>query len=179
MTLLWHEDMEYLNIINDLLDNEQVKSLECFTHHYVTNRLAHSISVSYRSYRWARRLQLNYVSIARASLLHDLFYYESTDKDKVGGKGHNYEHPRIALENAKQIINLTDIEQDIILKHMFGATLDIPKYAESWIVTFMDKEAAVCEFVSCFHQILVPKIVNRSKKIYHYIAPVLFFSGES
>ncbi|AXY25333.1 phosphohydrolase [Suicoccus acidiformans] len=146
MALNWREDREYLALVEDLLATEEVQRLESYVHHKVTNRLAHSISVSYRSYRWAKKLGLDTRAIARAGLLHDLFFYESADKGKVGGKGHNFEHPRIALENARKLTEISDLEADIILKHMCGATFDIPKYKESWIVTLMDKESAICEF---------------------------------
>ncbi|MBG9983099.1 HD domain-containing protein [Aerococcaceae bacterium DSM 111020] len=147
MRKFWQDDLEYMELIEDLLALEEVQSLEHFTHHKVTNRLAHSLSVSYYSYCMAKRLGLNTRAIARAGLLHDLFFYESEDKHEVGGLGHNYEHPRIALENAKKLTELSELECDIILKHMFGATKDLPKYKESWIVTFMDKRAAITELV--------------------------------
>ena len=146
MALAWRDNEEYMAIVADLMDQQCVKDLESFVHHKVTNRLAHSISVSYRSYRLAKRLRLDAVATARAGLLHDLFFYESCDKHQVGGRGHNYEHPRIALQNALKITDLSDKERDIILKHMFGATLAFPKYGESYIVTLMDKHTAICEW---------------------------------
>ena len=142
----WQQDQEFLDLVVDLLDHDDVKQLETFVHHKVTNRLAHSLSVAYRSFRWARRLGLNKRAVARAGLLHDLFFYECLGKESVGGKGHYYEHPRIAIKNAEKITELSDLERDIILKHMFGATLDIPKYPESWIVTLMDKQSAIYEW---------------------------------
>lgn len=145
MTQAWRDDHEYLALVEDLLELEEVKSLEKFTHHKMTNRLAHSISVSYYSYRMAKYFNLNTRAVARAGLLHDLFFYESANKHEVGGRGHNYEHPRIALENAKKLTELSELESDIILKHMFGATWDLPKYPESWIVTLMDKRATITE----------------------------------
>lgn len=145
MTIKWQEDTEYLELIEDLINHVDVQRLESLVHHKVTNRLAHSISVSYSSFCWARRLKLDTRAIARAGLLHDLFFYEAETKHEVGGKGHNYEHPRIALENALKITPLSDLEQDIILKHMCGSTFDIPKYAESLVVTLMDKQCAIQE----------------------------------
>lgn len=145
MTKKWQNDPEYLALIEDLLNHDMVQKLEMYKHHHVTNRLAHSLSVSYRSYRWARRFNLNTRAIARAGLLHDLFFYDGVDKNEVGGKGHNYEHPRIALENAKKLTELSELECDIILKHMAGATRDVPKFAESWIVTLMDKQSCIAE----------------------------------
>ena len=66
MTLKWQKDPEYLALVEDLLDHELVQKLEMYKHHHVTNRLLHSLSVSYRSYRWAKRLKLNTKAIARA-----------------------------------------------------------------------------------------------------------------
>ena len=148
LTLKWQKDPEYLALVEDLLDHELVQKLEMYKHHHVTNRLLHSLSVSYRSYRWAKRLKLNTKAIARAGLLHDLFFYDCETKHEVGGKGHNFEHPRIALENAKKLTELSELECDIILKHMAGATRDVPKYAESWIVTLMDKHSCIAELTT-------------------------------
>lgn len=178
MTLNWQADQEYVSIIGDLLDLEEVQRLESFVHHHFTNRLAHSISVSYRSYRWAKKLGLNKVAIARAGLLHDLFFYESCEKDLVGGKGHNYEHPRTALKNALKLVDLSDLEQDIILKHMFGATLDLPKYPESWIVTLMDKEAAISELSHGFFAIVQAEVVRAGQVYSKLIKPALIFNQE-
>ena len=43
MTMKWQKDTEYLKLIQDLIEHEDVKNLEKFVHHKVTNRLAHSI----------------------------------------------------------------------------------------------------------------------------------------
>ena len=145
MTLHWLDDQEYMTYVRDILYHPEVQRLDQFVHHKFTTRLEHSIMVSYLSYRWAKRLGLDARSTARAGLLHDLFFYEGCNKKQVGGRGHNYEHPRIALKNAEALFELNDLERDIILKHMCGSTRDIPKYKESWIVTMMDKQAAVME----------------------------------
>ena len=54
-------------------------------------------------------------------------------------------HPRIACKNAEKITELSDLERDIIIKHMWGATVALPKYKESYIVTFVDKYCAIKE----------------------------------
>ena len=43
------------------------------------------------------------------------------------------------------ITDLTEKEQDIILKHMWPVTLILPKYKESFIITFVDKYCAIQE----------------------------------
>ncbi len=55
-------------------------------------------------------------------------------------------HPRIAKRNAQKLIQLNKLEEDIIVKHMFGATISPPRYKESWIVTCVDKYWAVREW---------------------------------
>lgn len=169
MALDWQNDAEYLALIEDLIDLEEVQCLKNYVHHLVTDRLSHSLSVSYRSYRWAKRFNLNTRAIARAGLLHDLFYYDSADKHQVGGKGHNWEHPRIALQNALKITELSELEQDIIVKHMFGATRELPKYPESYIVTLMDKQAAIFELGVGFYHFCLAQSARQSKKLVSFL----------
>ena len=54
-------------------------------------------------------------------------------------------HPRIAVKNAEKITELSELERDIIIKHMWGATITPPKYKESYIVTMVDKYCAIRE----------------------------------
>lgn len=141
----WRSDKEYVAIVQDLLDTPAVKKLANYTQHHHSNRLQHSIAVSYDSYKIAKRLHLNYRSVARAGLLHDLFYYDwRTTKFDLGT--HAFIHPRVALRNAEKITPLTKMEKDIILKYMFGATLAVPRYPESLIVSLVDDFEAEHEF---------------------------------
>lgn len=138
------ENEDYLMIVQDLLDDETVNDLASFKHHKFTNRLEHSLCVSYSSYKWAKRLRLNYVEVARAALLHDLFFNMMVDSKN--SREHLVRHPEIALENAKKIVELTDLEQDIIVSHMFLVTMThIPKYKESLLVSLIDKTTSVKE----------------------------------
>lgn len=107
--------------------------------------MIHCISVSYASYQIAEKLHLDTRSIARAGLLHDLFYYDWRET-KFNLGSHAFMHPRIALRNAEKITSLNEKEKDIILKHMWGFTLARPKYAESYIVSFVDDYEAVGEY---------------------------------
>lgn len=143
----WKDDPEYVAIVSDLLAKPAVQKLRQYTQHHHSNRLQHSISVSYDSYRIAKRMHLDYRSTARAGLLHDLFYYDwRTTKFDLGT--HAFIHPRVALRNAEKITKLNKKERDIILKHMFGATLAVPRYPESLIVSLVDDYEAEHEFFS-------------------------------
>ncbi|MBU7456272.1 HD domain-containing protein [Leuconostoc fallax] len=142
----WQVDQDYVAIVGDLLQREEVQKLENYPQHHFSNRLEHSISVSYQSYLIAKKVGADEVATARAGLLHDLFYYDwRTTKFDEGT--HAYVHPRIALKNARKITHISPKEADIIVKHMFGATIAPPKYVESWIVSLVDDYAAVNEYL--------------------------------
>ena len=142
----WHQDQDYLNIVDDLLQHDEVQQLAQYTQHHFSNRLRHSISVSYQSYTIAKKIGADAEATARAGLLHDMFYYDwRVTKFEEGS--HAYVHPRIALQNARKITHISDKEADIIVKHMFGATIALPKYRESWIVSIVDDFAAVNEYL--------------------------------
>ena len=141
----WRTDKEYVALVEDLLSQPAVQKLAKSTQHHHSDRLQHSIAVSYDSYRIAKRLHLDYASTARAGLLHDLFYYDwRTTKFNLGT--HAFIHPRVALRNAEKLTSLNAKEKDIILKHMFGATLAVPRYLESLIVSLVDDYEAEQEF---------------------------------
>lgn len=148
----WRTDAEYVALVEDLLATEEVQSLVDFTQHHYSNRLDHSIAVSYISYRVAKRLGADTRATARAGLLHDLFYYDWRTEEYTGGS-HAYVHPRVAVENAEKITELNDKERDIIIKHMWLATIAFPKYKESYIVTMVDKYCAI-------NEVLVPAFRN-------------------
>lgn len=144
MTENWRDDEEYVSYIEDLLATDEVQRLADYTQHMNSTRLEHSISVSYNSYKLAKQFNGDARATARAGLLHDLFYYDwRTTKFDEGS--HAYMHPRIAMKNAEKITELSDLERDIIIKHMWGATITPPKYKESYIVTMVDKYCAIRE----------------------------------
>lgn len=143
----WENDAEYMSIVEDLLSKPELLKLDQITHHHYTTRLVHCLFVSYTSYKLAKSFNLDYVATARAGLLHDFFLEEREEIQELGLGSHNIVHPKIALENAEKITTLNKKEKDIILKHMFLATTGsgIPRFKESYIVTFVDKYCAVAE----------------------------------
>lgn len=144
MTNKWKYDLEYLSYVGDLLAIEEVQKLAEFTQHFHSTRLDHSISVSYYSYKITKKFGWNAKATARAGVLHDLFFYDwRTTKFDEGT--HAYMHPRIAVKNAEKITELSDLEKDIIIKHMWGATIAPPRYKEGYVVTMVDKYCAVKE----------------------------------
>ena len=138
------DDKEFYIIIEDLIKNPLVQDLENFTQHGFQSRLEHCVSVSYSSYKLGKKLDLDYIAMARGGLLHDLFFYDWRDTKFEEGT-HAYVHPRIAVKNAKKITTLTFVEEDIILNHMMGSTLDVPKTREGFLVSMVDKYLAISE----------------------------------
>ena len=141
-------DEEYKLIVDPIMSNEEFKTkMENIKHHDST-RLNHMLKVSYKSYKIAKLLKLDYVDVARAGLLHD-YYLDSvseqkTIKDKVSL--YTINHPKDAVENAKRLFNINEKEEDIIRTHMFPVDVKVPKYAESWIVSIVDKAISTAEF---------------------------------
>ena len=156
---------EYKNTMSDLLTHEKLKSLDEYKQHYKCTRLKHSINVSYYSFYIAKLLKLDYMSAAKAGLLHDLYFHE-----KAGFKQNMKmlrQHPKDALKNALEICDLSDKECDIIKRHMWLITLRPPKYKEGYIVSFVDKYCAAKEFFSSvFMKNFSRKSHNRMNRFY-------------
>jgi len=147
----YKNDEEYLFIINNIMKNEEFKKIDSIKHHNTT-RLDHSIKVSYYSYKIAKTLKLDYEDVARGGLLHDFYTDEICEchkvKDKI--KLFSTKHPKDAVNNAVTYFDLSEKEINIIETHMFPVDYRIPKYAESWIVSFVDKILSFGEFSKKF-----------------------------
>lgn len=139
--------LEYKKCISELWKHPNVKSMETFIQHSNVSTLDHCLSVSYMSFKICKRLKLDCRAGARGGLLHDFYLYDWHETKPKEGK-HGFVHPGIALKNANRFFELNDREQDIIMKHMFPLTPRLPKYAESWVVTLVDKYIAFKEIVN-------------------------------
>jgi len=152
---------EYILLVDDILLNLEFCKLKGFFHH--TNHIYdHVVRVSYISYVIAKALGLNYRSAARGGLMHDFSLYDwrkrkATDTSKAL---HGREHPHIALANARAQFEVSDLEADIIVKHMFPKTHAMPRYKESFVVSLSDKISAVYEY----YEPLKNRLIQRRKK---------------
>ena len=143
----YKKDNEYLSIIDNIMNNDEFKQMENIKHHNTT-RMNHLIKVSYNSYKVAKVFNLDYEDVARAGLLHD-FYTEEVNKcSKIKDKVllFSTKHPDAAVENSLRNFELTEKEVNIIKTHMFPIDYKVPKYAESWIVSIVDKVVSFGEF---------------------------------
>lgn len=141
----WRNDQEYMSYVGELLAKPEVQKLANYTQHHFSTRLQHVITVSYLSYRLAKKFNLNARATARAGILHDLFYYDWR-VTKFDRGTHAWIHPRIAVRNAEKLTTLSPLEKDIIIHHMFGATICPPKSLEGLIVSMVDKYSATQEY---------------------------------
>lgn len=139
----------FLRETEDLLAHPKVQALGDYQQHGSVSRLDHSLYVAYMSFRIATRLGLRAREAARGGLLHDLFFYDWHVSGPTCGN-HAHRHPLVALQNARQYFTLTPREENIIESHMFPLGYTLPRYAESFVVTFSDKVCATVEVASQF-----------------------------
>lgn len=153
-----YHDYEYMNITYDILNNNEFLEIKTCKHHGTT-RLEHSLRVSYYSYLLTKKLHLNYVATARGGLLHDFF--REKDLTRKSKKFSMMYHPYLALRNACETFEVSDLEKDIIINHMFPSLPHkIPKYLESWIVSLVDKTIAIYEFYASYGKAYFYKLSN-------------------
>ncbi len=135
------KENNYNLLVSDLLDNELVLQMKEYTHHGRTTCFQHCLNVSYYNYKLCKLFSLNERAGARAGLLHDLFLYDwHTYKPEKGERLHGFTHASRALRNVKDNFYITELEADIIGKHMFPLNLlAIPKYRETLIIVLVDK----------------------------------------
>lgn len=138
-------DKEYIDLIEDLLKEEKVQQMKNYRQHHNINCFDHCLYVSYNTYKICKKHHLDYVSAARGGLLHDLFLYDWRKRED-GRKGlHAFTHGKTAYKKALEFVNLNEKEKDIITKHMWPVTPALPKYKETFILSYVDKYFAIAE----------------------------------
>jgi len=158
----YKNDEEYLLIINNIMENEEFQKMSKIKHHNTT-RLNHMLKVSYYSYKVAKALRLDYREVARGGLLHDFYTEEISECDSIKEKVllFSIKHPKEAAENASNYFDLSEKEINIIKSHMFPLDYKIPKYAESWVVSLVDKVLSIGEVSKKFRFWIVFKLVKK------------------
>ena len=170
-----HNKYEYNRIVKDIVTNPNFLKLKDDIHHGAT-KFDHCSRVSRLSFLICKRLHLNYVDAARAGMLHDFFYGART----LTEENSYLNHPYTSLRNASENFSLSELEIDIITKHMFPHIVvkkvcplinrkeqaefksSMLRYKESWVI--------------CLADVLVSfKEVLRYKPIYMASLFVVFF----
>ena len=132
---------EFNEIISDILENKEFNELKKCKHHGIT-RFDHCMNVAYFTYKLTRKTNKNYKEVTRAAILHDFF---TNEVENMMPLKKYTDHPKFALENSKKYFKLNELQEDIILSHMFPVGLRVPKYKESWLVDFVDDVSAIYE----------------------------------
>jgi len=161
--------LEFSRAVSDLARTPVVRSMDNYTQHADISCLEHCLFVAYVSYRLCRILRLDADSAARGGLLHDLFLYDWHDKsireDIRGGirSLHGFTHPEAALKNATDNFELTDMERDIISRHMWPLTVKPPRYAETLVVCMADKACTLFEVTRLYKLMKMSMVMRLSR----------------
>ncbi len=158
-----HFEEWFLIVKNILLDKEFQKRI-FFKHHH-NSVFYHSVLVSYYAFNFAYNKKCDKRVCAIAGLLHDFYPYpwqyskelknldpillEHLQTKKKFFQKHGFVHAKEALENVQKFFH--DLESkkidDAILRHMFPLNIALPKYKESWIITYSDKMVTMKELL--------------------------------
>lgn len=136
---------EFNNLLLPIINNNQVQKMNDYIQHCDISCFEHCMNVAYYTYYICKKLHLDYKSAARAAMLHDFFLYDWRVTSSSRKKFHGFNHPKVALKNAMSCFELSNKEQDMILKHMWPITIKLPKYPESYILTITDKYSTISE----------------------------------
>ena len=148
---------EWYMIVEPKITSREYIKRRTFRHHGDVTVYEHSMMVSKKAYRMAKRIGADYKSAAIAGILHD--FYETPWQDvKIKQpiyKMHAFTHARVALNNSrkhfKKYLN-TKIE-NAILRHMFPLTIIPPKTVVGIIITISDKLSSL-DFITSKEAIL-------------------------
>lgn len=139
---------EFARLIRDITHSEDYRVMKERRHHVKGSVYDHSVKVAYLCYRHYQRFgtKIALSEFIRGALLHDYYLYDRNDKT-ASPRFHGFVHPGYALGNAKQRYpDLTRIERDMILRHMFPLTPIPPRTKAGWLICFYDKVAAVSDY---------------------------------
>ena len=100
------KQVEFNDIISDILKNEKIIGLR-YEYHHGISRLDHSLNVARLTFNMCKLFKIEKIEeVTRAALLHD-FYKTGEDSSFRG-------HPTTAVNNAKRVFNVNDMQADII-----------------------------------------------------------------
>lgn len=131
--------------IKTLCRNTRFSQTINYTQHGNTSVFRHCVAVACMSRKIAKKLRLkvNERALIRSALLHDYFLYDwHKNKDVTW---HGYRHPAIALKNAEEDLDLSEVEKNCIRRHMFPLTPIPPVHKEGWIICLADKLCSLRE----------------------------------
>jgi len=148
---------EFYEVVQDLIEHPIVLEMKKYPHHCTTSCYQHCLNVAYYNYKICRAFGLDAKAAARAGIVHDLFLYDWRTHAKLTKEHfHAMTHPRVALRNAKKYFDLNELEQEIILKHMWPLTVIPPKSWEAFIIGMTDKYCGFFEIADYYSEHFTP-----------------------
>lgn len=135
----------YYDIYSEFNNINKFRELKSIRHHG-DNRLNHINRVAKLSFHISKKLGLDYISCTRGAIMHDFFTTDDINKQDNKYRTFLKKHPVEALTNSMKYFEVNDIEEDIILSHMYPITKRKPEYVESKIVCIADKLISFYEF---------------------------------
>lgn len=150
---------EHYQTVRDIITHPVTQEMKKYRHHCATSCFQHCMNISYYNYVICKLLGKDYISAARAGMLHDLFLYDwRTHAKQTGNHLHACTHPGRAAKNAGKYFDLSKKELGMIREHMWPVTVfDPPRSVESFVMTLTDKYCGLCEFVTYYSNIAFPK----------------------
>lgn len=158
---------EWLDIVKPILLSDEFQKRLKFKHHH-HSVFFHCVLVSYGSFRFGLKHNVDSYNCAIAGLLHDFYpnpwqyskdlekmdpkYIKNLEEKKKLFEKHGFTHAREALENVNNYFPEYSNERidNAILRHMFPLNIAIPRYKESWVVTLQDKIVSVKELLKMY-----------------------------
>ncbi len=136
---------------SDIINSDNFRMTKAHIQHGNVTVNEHCMHVAIYSLILNNALGLNCSTedLIRGALLHDYFLYDWHDKEYLSQRKrlHGFRHPMIALKNADKEYDLTDIQRDIIKKHMWPMLIVPPTCREAWVVTVADKYCSSLETI--------------------------------
>jgi len=140
----------FLSVLYETAEDSNSRLLQCqsYIQHGCTTVLMHVILVALTAFSLALKynIKVNEESLIRGALLHDYFLYDWHETSWANSI-HGFTHPGKALKCAQEDFNLTKIEENMILHHMFPLTPIPPTTKEGLLLCLADKICATKETV--------------------------------
>ncbi len=149
MKLTSYDERYICACLEGIMNSEEAEQMKGFMQHGNITTYTHVLSVACLSYKINKRLKIcsDPRSLIIGAFLHDYYLYDWHVSPK-SHKGHGFNHPALALKNARKSYALNSIEENIIESHMWPLTLTrVPKCSEAVIVCISDKICAAYEFI--------------------------------
>lgn len=144
---------KFMAILSDVKKDSRFRMTKDFIQHGSTTVMSHCINVAYTAYYISHKLNIKVdeEELIRGALLHDYFLYDWHEKS-LENSVHGFTHPLKALNQAKKDFELSAIERDMILNHMFPLTLNPPRSKEGKLLCLADKLCATKETLQRFNK---------------------------